>query len=322
MTKYATNEWDQLKQVIVGIAEDAKVPDIDISVRTVNYADKLDISEINTGAYPQTVIEEAHEDLENFCDFLTGEGVEVLRPSRTPTGYYHYCPRDVVFAHGDLAMAAPMPIRARHSDYNGILSHVPDMVVPGRYIEDDLYQLSCVGNPEVLALTEQAPAFDAANAIRANDYVLYLVSNSGNHAGARLLQDHLGNTAKVHTLEGVYSYMHIDSTVAFLREGLMLLNPSRIRSVDQLPDPFCDWDVIWCAEPEPIDYYGNYCNASNWINMNLFSVNTKLVALEEHQHSLRKQLEAHGIECAMLPMRHQRTLGGGFHCVTLDTKRC
>jgi hypothetical protein len=30
---------------------------------------------------------------------------------------------------------------------------------------------------------------------------------------------------------------------------------------------------------------------------------------------------SHGIECAMLPGRQQRTLGGGFHCVTLDLLR-
>jgi N-dimethylarginine dimethylaminohydrolase len=65
----------------------------------------------------------------------------------------------------------------------------------------------------------------------------------------------------------------------------------------------------------------NYNNASKWINMNLFSINENLVVLEEHQHNLRVELEKHHIECAMLPMRHQRTLGGGFHCVTLDLER-
>lgn len=319
---YATNEWNQLKQVIVGIAEGATVPNVDISVRTVNYADKSDISDIVPGPYPDQVIQEAHEDLEIFCDFLRGESVEVLRPEPTPTGYYHYCPRDVALVHGDVALATPMPIHARHQDYKGIAPHLPGLSVAGMPNTESLYNLNCVGDPDTLALHETVPAFDAANAIRANGDILYLVSNSGNRQGAQLLQTYLGDRATVHTLEGVYSYMHIDSTVAFLREGLMLLNPSRIHSVDQLPAPFCHWDVIWCAEPEPIDYYGNYCNASNWINMNLFSVNSQLVALEQHQHSLRKQLEAHGIECAMLPMRHQRTLGGGFHCVTLDTKRC
>ena len=53
----------------------------------------------------------------------------------------------------------------------------------------------------------------------------------------------------------------------------------------------------------------------------MMSINENLVVLEENQHSLRIELEKHGIECAMLPTRHQRTLGGGFHCVTLDLER-
>ena len=127
--------------------------------------------------------------------------------------------------------------------------------------------------------------------------------------------------AKVHTLENVYSYMHIDSTVAFLREGLMLLNPSRIKSIDQLPEYFRNWDVIWAPEPTDIGYHSIYNNASPWINVNLLSINPNLVVLEEHQHDTRKELEKYGIDCAMLPMRHARTLGGCFHCVTLDIER-
>ena len=43
--------------------------------------------------------------------------------------------------------------------------------------------------------------------------------------------------------------------------------------------------------------------------------------LEKHQEPLRKALEKQGIECAMLPMRHAITLGGCFHCVTVDLIR-
>jgi hypothetical protein len=101
----------------------------------------------------------------------------------------------------------------------------------------------------------------------------------------------------------------------------MLLNPSRVKRIDQMPKAFQNWDVIWCPEPVPIGWYGDYRNSSNWISMNLFSVNPNLVAVEEHQEPLRKELEKHGIECAMLPMRQSITLGGCFHCVTLDLER-
>jgi glycine amidinotransferase len=214
-----------------------------------------------------------------------------------------------------------MPLECRKDAWKSLLDPLgTTIIVPCKH-KEELYNENCVGDKDTLALTEVTPAFDAANIIRANDDVLYLVSNSGNLAGAKILQEMLRGRAKVHLLQGVYSYMHIDTTIAFLREGLMLLNPERIKSVDVLPEPFRNWDVVWCPEPVDIGYYPGYNHASEWINMNLFSVSPNLVALEEHQEPTRKELEKHGIECAMLPMRHSRTLSGCFHCVTLDLER-
>jgi glycine amidinotransferase len=315
------NEWGKLKKVIVGVADYANVPEIDLSLRTVNYADRQDLSSVNVGLYPQQVIDEANEDLETFANFLIGEGVEVLRPDRSPVEYYNYCPRDVIFTHKGINIAAPMPLRSRADNWKSLVDLVgPTLYIP-RKNPDELYNEQCVGNPDILALTEVCPSFDAANIIRSNNDVLYLVSNSGNLEGARLLQDLLGEETKVHLLQGVYSYMHIDTTICFLREGLMLLNPERIKNIDVLPEPFRNWDVIWCPEPVDIGFYPGYNHASTWVNMNLFSISENLVALEQNQEPTRKELEKHGIECAMLPMRQGRTLSGIFHCVTLDLER-
>ena len=315
------NEWSKLKKVIVGVADHATVPEVDLSVRTINYADRKDVSDVPVGPYPQQVIDEANEDLETFVKFLLEEGVEVVRPKRTPTEYYNFCPRDVVFTHKNLTVATPMPLECRKDAWKALIDRLDStIIVPCKY-QEDLYNEDCVGDKDTLALTEVTPAFDAANIIRANDDILYLVSNSGNIAGANLLQEMLRDRAKVHLLQGVYSYMHIDTTIAFLREGLMLLNPERIKSVDVLPEPFKNWDVIWCPEPVDIGYYTGYNHASEWVNMNLFSVSQDLVVLEERQEPTRKELEKYGIECAMLPMRHSRTLSGCFHCVTLDLER-
>ena len=315
------NEWDQLKKVIVGVADYARVPEVDLSVRTINYADREDVSDVPVGSYPQQVIDEANEDLEIFVKFLVGENVEVVRPQRTPTEYYNFCPRDVIFTHKDVTIATPMPLKCRKDAWKPLIGYMDTTLIASCKHQTELYNQSCVGDKDTLALTEVTPAFDAANAIRANDDILYLVSNSGNVAGSNLLQEVLLDRAKVHLLQGVYSYMHIDTTVAFLREGLMLLNPERIKSVDILPEPFRNWDVVWCPEPVDTGYYPGYNHASEWCNMNLFSINPNLVALEERQEPTRKELEKHGIECAMLPMRHSRTLSGCFHCVTLDLER-
>jgi glycine amidinotransferase len=323
------NEWDPLKKVIVGIANDAKIPPLDISLRTINYANVDDESTIPSGLFPQQVIDEATEDLEIFCNFLKGEGIEVIRPdSDFNPNYYNYCPRDSVLIHKDLILSTPQPLRARRNEFLSMDSYFRNLESQGaKYViknaaqSDLLYNTNCIGNKDVLALTEIEPAFDAANILRDNDNLYYLISNGGNELGARYLQELVGNSIKVWTIKDVYSYMHLDSTIALLREGLMLLNPSRIKSRDQLPKPLQSWDIIWAPEPVDIGHYPGYCGASTWLNINLFSLNPNLVVLEEHQHNLRKELEKYKIECAMLPGRQQRTLGGGFHCVTLDLIR-
>lgn len=317
----STNEWGQLRKVIVGVANNARIPETDLSMRVVNYADQETV-DAKVGDYPHQVITEMNEDLLKLSEFLCGEGVKVLRApnaSEPVSEYYQVCPRDSVFIHGDLALATPMPIRARKNDYQGIRQYIPNLTVISPNFEDSLYNENCVGNKDILALNETAPAFDAANVLRANDDILYLVSNSGNRRGAELLQTYVD--AKVSLLENVYSYMHIDSTIAFLREGLMLVHPGRIEDRSQLPEAFRGWDIIKAPEPTDIGHYPGYCNASPWVNVNLLSVNENLVVMEENQHETRKVLERHGIECAMLPMRHARTMGGTFHCVTLDLER-
>lgn len=318
------NEWDPLKSVIVGRADYATIPFLDDSLRTVNYAHVDNVNLIPQGPYPQQVIDEANEDLQTLTEFLISLGVVVYRPNKNVIPeYYNYCPRDTVFIHENLILATPTPLLSRVNEYTSMeeaLHMFGDITYALRPDPTKLYNKNCIGNPDILALNETEPAFDAANILRANDDIYYLVSNSGNEQGALFLQELMPNK-KVHTIKGIYSYMHLDSTIAFLREGLMLLNPSRIKSVDQLPASLRNWDVIWCPEPVDIGHYPGYCNASTWINMNLFSVSPNLAVVEENQHNLRIELEKHKIECAMLPMRHARTLGGCFHCVTLDLVR-
>ena len=319
------NEWDPLKSVIVGIADDARIPLADPSLRMVNYADVEKFYNIpSMGPYPKQVIDEANEDLDKLSSFLQSMDIRVHRPDHTvKPNYYNYCPRDSVLVHDDVIVATPMPLRSRQDEYQAllpVLSSYDDVLVPRFPRNSDLYNSGCLGNPDILALTETEPAFDAANVLRSNDDLFYLVSNSGNKRGAELLQL-IHPNKKVHLIEGVYSYMHLDSTIALLREGLMLLNPARIKSIKQLPKPLQDWDVIWAPEPVDIGHYPGYCNASTWVSVNLFSVSPDLVIVEEHQTNLRDMLETKGIQVQLMPMRHARTLGGCFHCVTLDLVR-
>ena len=109
-----------------------------------------------------------------------------------------------------------------------------------------------------------------------------------------------------------------------LRPGLVLFNGDRIRP-DFYPSIFKSWDKIFFPGDKVVDIGTNLPNnvspCSKYIGLNFMSVNEKLVICDENQEALRKELDKHGIESIALPMRQARTLSGGFHCVTLDTKR-
>lgn len=333
------NEWDDLQSVIVGSALGAQVPFADKSLRAINYADDPNQAEQLTGPYPRQVIEEAEEDMAELSRQLTKLGVQVHRPSVDPLthefatpdwraqSYYRYCPRDSVLVHGDKIIETPMPLRARQFEtlsYRGTFAAASKsgaqwITAPKPRLTDDLYDLDNI-HRDKLTLTELEPCFDAANVLRCGYDLFYLVSNSGNKAGAHWLQTVLGPEFKVHQLENIYSFMHLDSTISLLRPGLVLLNPERIKK-DRVPKPLDQWDAIWCPEPVDIGYYGKYKHASLWIGMNLLMVRPDLAIVEKRQLPLIRALEKNGIDVLALDVRHARTLGGGFHCVTLDLNR-
>ena len=137
-----------------------------------------------------------NEDLEIFVNFLKSQNIEVVRPEKNNPNYYNYCPRDSVFIHNNLTLATPMPIKARKGEWKSLKKHLNNPIEVECSHHKNLYDIKCLNNKDTLALTEHSPAFDAANIIRANDDVLYLISNTGNKKGAQLLQELLGDKIK------------------------------------------------------------------------------------------------------------------------------
>jgi len=315
------NEYDQLKTVIIGTAEHATRPPPSTELHTVCYSDRKDISNLSWGPFPKHIIIQANEDLDRLCKMLESLGIKVLRPYSCQVQYYNFCPRDTIIVNDDVAIPAPMALTCRRGEYVNIAQHFKNVANVVSRHDNSVYNKRAIGNADVLALHETFPVFDAANVIRSNNDWLYLVSNTGNRKGAEYLQEIVGTSIKVHLLENVYSYAHIDSTIAFLKEGLLMANPSRISSKDQLPGPFKNWDVIFAPTPVDIGHWPDICMSSPWINVNLLSINERLVVLEENQIETARLLSGHGIDSIMLPMRHSRTMGGCFHCVSLDVDR-
>jgi N-dimethylarginine dimethylaminohydrolase len=336
---WSCNEWDTLEEVIVGNPLNARYPTPDKSTRLAEFHDR-DLAAIPTGKFPEKIVEETEEDLGRFIETLVAQGVRVRRPKIwchqasfstihwQAQGYYNYCPRDVMLVIGDQIIETPNVIRSRMFEtysYQDLLveylkSGARWYSAPKPMLLDSLYEFSDANKPTPL---NDEPVFDAANVLRLGKDLLYLVSSTGNELGGRWLQTMLGDEFRVHFIKDVYYGSHIDTTLVALRPGLMLCNPARIE-MDSLPDVLRQWEIIQSPPMVVKNVDADYlerCIGSDWIDMNLFSINPNLVVVDEDQVPLIRLLEKHRIDVIPLKLRHSRLLGGGFHCTTLDVRR-
>nr|1BWD_A Chain A, PROTEIN (INOSAMINE-PHOSPHATE AMIDINOTRANSFERASE) [Streptomyces griseus]1BWD_B Chain B, PROTEIN (INOSAMINE-PHOSPHATE AMIDINOTRANSFERASE) [Streptomyces griseus] len=332
------NEWDPLEEVIVGTAVGARVPTADRSVFAVEYAGDYESQEqIPSGAYPDRVLKETEEELHVLAAELTKLGVTVRRPGprdhsaliKTPDwetdGFHDYCPRDGLLSVGQTIIETPMALRSRFLEslaYKDLLleyfaSGSRWLSAPKPRLTDDSYAPQA---PAGERLTDEEPVFDAANVLRFGTDLLYLVSDSGNELGAKWLQSAVGDTYTVHPCRKLYASTHVDSTIVPLRPGLVLTNPSRVND-ENMPDFLRSWENITCPELVDIGFTGDKPHCSVWIGMNLLVVRPDLAVVDRRQTALIRLLEKHGMNVLPLQLTHSRTLGGGFHCATLDVRR-
>ena len=313
------NEWGKVKKVIVGIATGANYLPDDIGVRQVNYADRSLDTPIPQGAYSQDIIDEANEDLQTLAGIYREYGAEVLRPKSGDVPHYLYCPRDNILTVDNKIIATPMTLNCRKEEQKYICNVTHDLT-DSQYTTKD-YNNNCIKNKDVLATFNHQPMWDAANVLRAGRDILYLISSTGNKAGADQLQNLLGPIFKVHIIKDVYSFSHLDSTIALLKPGTALINPSRIKSKNDLPLAMRNWDLIICPDPIEMRYSGPEAMMSMWTGMNCVSLDERTVIVQATQINLIKLLEQNGFEVIPVHMRHQRSLSGGPHCCTVELER-
>jgi scyllo-inosamine-4-phosphate amidinotransferase 1 len=300
---HTVNEWDALKEVVVGRADFANWPSDD-PVFCLEYQ-KTTWTEtpVPSGPVPDWIIDEANEDLDILSHTLEQYGACVHRPKainfQARGGMYNYCPRDRLFIHGSTLVDPAMMYPCRGMEIEALDDIVYRANTVYRMPRNDRYIM------------------DAANALRLNDKILYLESASGNYQAARWLMDQFPDVK--FEICKFYSGVHIDSTIVPLREGLVLVNASRV-TMENLPRVFDSWEVIWVDEVIEQGFY-QYPYASKWIALNMLVVDPYTVIVDKHQLPLIKTLENHKFTVIPLELRHSRTLGGGFHCVTLDLVR-
>jgi glycine amidinotransferase/scyllo-inosamine-4-phosphate amidinotransferase 1 len=298
------NEWGRLRRVVVGDATWANWPINDPVYRREAQHSLWTETSAPAGPVPQWIIDETNEDLSQLCAVLTQYGAEVVRPAarnfQAHDGLYNYCPRDRFLIWGNTVVDPAMMYPCRDQEYEcysdiladaGLIVHMPR-------------------NGENIVL-------DAANVLRLGDSMLMLESASGNRAAYDWMCDHFPNVPI--ELCNFYAGVHIDSTVVALRPGLVLLNGTRVNK-SNCPRVFDNWEKIYVDDVVPQSFY-QYPYASKWIGLNMLSIDPQTVIVDAAQTDLIRTLEQRKFTVIPLTLRHSRTLGGGFHCVTLDLVR-
>lgn len=299
------NEWDPLEAIVVGSATRANWPMTDPVFAEEARNSLWTETPAPSGAVPQDIVDQANRELDVMCETLVRYGATVYRPQYmdfvAAKGMYNYCPRDRLLVAGDVIVDCNMMYPCRNQEienYRTILGRAGRVITMPR---------------------DQGMTMDAANVCKLGDTWLFLESASGNRAAYEWLCEQFPEI----TIELVnfYAGVHIDSTITPLREGLVLLNASRVNK-DNCPRALQDWEKIYVHEEQIVaqDFY-QYPYASKWIAMNMLALDPETVMIDAAQTQLIELLKTHGIDSIPMTLSHSRTLGGGFHCVTLDTRR-
>jgi N-dimethylarginine dimethylaminohydrolase len=278
------NEWDPLKEVIVGRADGSVGTLTWLSPDPIPSAVLKEAKDLASKACPIEVINEVQEDLDGLSEVLKKLGVIVHRPNyfdqseifSTPFWKSNsnncYNARDLNMVVGETLVESPSMLHSRYFEttayydiFNGYLRNgakwlaAPkpllnyDTLVPlfddqkDRELtkEEKIHKKLTKGRVETLhKVPEKEILFEAANTLRMGKDLLYLLSSSGNQKGASWLQAALGDEYRVHTNSSIYRSSHIDSTVLCLRPGLVLLNSTRVDQ-NNCPEIFKKWDKIW-----------------------------------------------------------------------------
>jgi len=344
---WSCNEWDPLREVIVGTARGAA--DIGYEPALAPYFPPgMPGRDAAGAAVPGVVIDEAERQLDAFAMLLERRGIVVRRPDpvdhavavSTPdwaatTGRASACPRDVLLVIADEIIEAPMAQRARFFEYRAYRTLLAEYfragarwtAAPKPLMGDALYDprvregVAGYDYADGPLLTELEPAFDAASFVRFGRDVFWQPDLVSNRFGAAWLQRHLGEGFRVHEIrfrEPLPS--HIGTTLVPIRPGLVLVNPHR-PCVDGSLSLFEEngWRVV--QAPLSVRSGARSRDVSSWISMNVLVLDPETVVVEASETPMIELLRSLG--CDVVPCAFDRVypFGGGFHCCTTDIRR-
>lgn len=342
----SSTEWDFLEEVIVGRVEGSMFPSWDKILKNTiprNALPSYESQFLEKGRLiPENIIERGNIALENLIYLLKAEGVKVKRPEvfnfnkpfgtpiwKVESGVSSANPRDVFLVVGNYIIECPMADRGRYFEafpYRKILKELSSkgwnwIAAPRPMLSNALYKSdNCSDFP--YSITEFEPTFDGADFMRFGNNIIGQISHVTNYSGVKWLQSFLGDKYKVHLIQSQCpEALHIDTTLVPLSKGKILINPEFVDS-NCLPDFLNTWKIIEAPKPDSfMTEIDGYRVVSDWMSINVLSLDEKRVIVEKKQKSLIKTLKDEGFDPIPCAFEDYYIFGGSFHCATLDICR-
>lgn len=349
----ADDEWSPLEAVIVGRAEHSAFPSeprhmIEATMPAV-HIDNFRPS----NPFPADVVAKAQLELDHFAALLKKQGIRVYRPKEVDWlkvgGYTGAMPRDGLMTIGQTLIEAPFAWRCRRREIQLAYSDIIDelagggematicrapLIIGADSLYDKIGDSSCEGKPgnngssnsHPWAINNSRPAFDTADFMRFGKTVIGQLSNVTNQRGVDYLQAILPHGYSVELLATTDDHaLHIDATLLPLRKGILIYNPERVsESSLRRHSVFHGWELHAYpfvpqprSSPSPPMYM-----SSPWLVLNALSLDERRIIVEEADTQFAFWVrDKFGMEPIMCPFQHVNSIGGSFHCATVDLVR-
>ena len=338
-TVHAEDEWSQLQAVIVGRADHSCFPNEPRHMIEATMPEQFHAEFKAGNPFPSDIVQKANEELDQFVNILQGEGIQVYRPEivdwAKAGGYTAAMPRDGLLTVGNSIIEACFSWGCRKHEIDLAFSETlhqlandpsvsvirapkildSDTIYDGRGMKSD--------NADEWAINDSRPAFDAADFMRFGRVLIGQLSNVTNMKGVAYLRSVIPLGYEVQLLEVNDPHaMHIDATILPLRHGLLVYNPHRVTEASLRKHSILE---SWVIEPYPFvptpRAQPPLFMTSAWLSLNVLSISEQKVVVEAQDGDFSNWVKQFGIQPILCPFQHVNSLGGSFHCATVDLVR-
>ncbi|KAH8678439.1 hypothetical protein BX600DRAFT_431716 [Xylariales sp. PMI_506] len=335
---HADNEWSPLRAVIVGRAGRACFPKAPMEMIRATMPEQY-FEEFERGSpFPEDLISKAEAELDHLATLLEAQGIMVYRPTpdvdwQAVQGYTGAMARDGLMSVGSTLIEACFAWSCRSREIELGFSDILDKldrdqrVTVVRRPKSSFADTLLDGEPSKdngpWVINNSRPAFDTADFMRFGKTILGQRSHVTNTAGIEYVRDALPPGYELEVLEVDDPHaMHIDATILPLRDGLLVYHPQKITEAELRRHRVLEsWELHpYPFIPEERDDPPLYMT-SPWLCLNALVLDGRRMLVEASDHRTMAWLQSLGMECIPCPFQHVNSIGGSFHCATVDLVR-